>query len=58
MYVPECMCMYHMHASTHGGQERTLESLELELQAAESCLMWMLAIKPGSFGRAASTLSH
>jgi hypothetical protein len=41
--------------SAHRGQERAPDSLELELQMVVSCL-WVLGIKTGSSGRAASDL--
>ena len=42
----------------HGGHERVLDLLELELQAVVSHLMLVLGIKPVSFGRTTSALSY
>lgn len=33
MSVPRCVYLYHMCADAQGGQKRTLNSLELDLQA-------------------------
>jgi hypothetical protein len=37
------------------GQRRVLDFLELELQAVESCLMWVFRTEPGFSGRAAGS---
>lgn len=47
-----------MSTGIRGVQEKATDTLELELQAVVSCLMWVLGTEPGSFGRAANTLSH
>lgn len=44
--------MFHMH-STQGGLKRSLESLELELQAIVNC-----HVGPRSWAGAASALNH
>lgn len=45
IYV-SCVCSYaHLCASACGGQKRTLDLLELELQAVVSHLPWMLGIQ-------------
>lgn len=47
------MCVYHIHARTCGGQTRTSDPLELELQVA----MWGLETKPVSSATAVSVLN-
>lgn len=47
------MYVYHMHARTCGGQTRTSDPLELELQVA----MWGLKTKPVSSATAVSLLN-
>lgn len=38
MRVSACLYIHHMHAGSCGGHKRVLQPLELELQAALSCL--------------------
>lgn len=42
MYLSECI---HMNLSAQGGQNTTLDTLEQELKAAVSYLMWVLGPK-------------
>lgn len=54
------MCVYvydRMCVGIYRGQKRLLDSLELETQAAVSCLMWVLGIEPGFSVKAASVLN-
>lgn len=46
-----------IHVGTHTGYRRALDSLDLELQAAVSCFMWVLGTEPSSSVRAASALN-
>lgn len=46
MYVPACLCVYHMCAGTHGGQKMSSDTLELELQAVVSLPVWGVGTKP------------
>lgn len=43
---------------TFGGQKRTSDSMDLELQAVLSCRTQVLGTEPGTAGRAASALSY
>jgi hypothetical protein len=40
--------MHHMHVGASGGQQRALDSLELELQEIVNHLMWVMGTEPGS----------
>jgi hypothetical protein len=40
------------------GLKRTFVSLELDLQAVERHLLWVLGTKIGSYGRTAGTFNH
>ena len=52
-----CVCVYACECSAHGGQKRAPDTLELKLQAVESCLLWVLGTELRSCGRAASALT-
>lgn len=47
MYLCMCVCVWYVDvgAGIHRGQRRAPDSMELELQACVSCLMWVLGIK-------------
>lgn len=48
MYIHAPMSEYvHMSAGAHRGQKRVLHLLELELQAAVSCPMWVFRLNLG-----------
>ena len=47
----------HMSTVVPGGQERALDLLELNLQAAVSCLTWVLRTKLASSARAMIALN-
>lgn len=63
MYLPHfillCVgvCLY-AHVSTHKGQSIVLDSLELELQVALSCLLWVQRTVLWPSIRAVSVLHH
>lgn len=48
----------HFSSGAQGGQKRTLDLPELEVQAVVSTLTWMLGAKCCSPARAVSTLNH
>lgn len=44
-----CMCVYvyeHMHVDAYRSQKRASDVPELQLQAVERCLMWVLGTYP------------
>lgn len=43
-----CMCVCVLCVYISAGAHRTMRSLKLELLVAESHLMWMLGVEPGS----------
>lgn len=47
-----------MHAGACGGQKRSLDPLELELQMVVSHLMWVLQTEPRSSAEAASAMNN
>lgn len=46
MYVPACLCVYHMCAGAHRGQKIASDTLELELQAVVSLPVGNVVTKP------------
>lgn len=50
--------VYHVHMGAGGGQKRALDLKELKLQAAVSCLMWLLDAELRSSANGAGTLDH
>lgn len=52
VHICFCVCM-----GSCGGQQTSLDSLELELQVVVSCHMWALGTELGSSGSAASTIN-
>ena len=57
MYVPASIHV-HVYVGAHRGQRRASDSLELELQASGSCLIWMPGIELRSSVTPASALNH
>lgn len=56
--LPTCLSLHHDRAWCSQRPEEGIGSLDLELQALVSYLMWVLGTKLWSFGRASSVLKH
>lgn len=53
-----CVWLVCMRAGIHRDQKRSPEPLELELQVAMSCPLWMLRTELKSSERTVSALKH
>lgn len=60
--MSDCPYVYHMGAGALGGHKGESESLELEIQAVVSCLMWVLGtelwLRSYEWDPAVHVLSH